>query len=315
LDAADLLDPKGRAIPRLVEPDVLLPCDNQCRVVCEWFKHLSEMYGGKPYKMINVGDRFDGSLEKDRIAYVRGQLLDIIGFLEEQTGTKLDREHLLAVAETSREALALWAEYLDLGTLRPAPLTAFDGFSHMALIVSERGHPAAVDYYRRLIAATREVAEHGVSPVGEERHRLLWDNLATWFNFRELQNYVAERGIAVVGSTYLDAWRKQLDTSSFDALLDSMARTYSSMYTNLTIPERVRVWIENVEKYGADGVLFHKNLSCHTFSLRVDEIADRLREHFGPEFRTLVFEGCQGISGRFQKHAFETGIAVHFEGR
>lgn len=312
LESEDLLDPEERPVPRLAEPDILLPCDNQCRVVCEWFKHLSELYGNKPYRMINVGDRFDGTLDGVRQRYVHSQLVDLIRFLEQQTGVGLDRDHLLNIAETSRRALELWQTYLDLGAHVPSPLTAFDGFSHMALIVSERGRPEAVDYYSRLIEATRELIGQGVSPVGQERHRLLWDNLATWYNFRELQQYFAERGIAVVGSTYLDAWRKELDTSSYDALLDSMARTYSTMYTNMTIPERVAVWIANVEKYGADGVLFHKNLSCHTFSLRVDHIAARLREHFGPEFRTVVFEGCQGIRGRFQQHAFDTGVTLHF---
>ncbi len=57
---------------------------------------------------------------------------------------------------------------------------------------------------------------------------------------------------------------------------------------------------------------FHKDLSCHTFSLRVDEIARCLEESCGPEFRIVVFECCQGISGRFQKHALETGVQVHF---
>ena len=85
-----------------------------------------------------------------------------------------------------------------------------------------------------------------------------------------------------------------------------------SMYTNMTIDERVQAYLEMVAKYNADGVLFHKNLSCHTFSLRVEEIARRLETHFGPQFRTVVFEGCQGISGRFQKHALETGVHVHF---
>jgi len=312
LGSEDLLDAAGRPIPRLAEPDILLACDNQCRVICEWFHHLSEIYGNKPYRMINVGDRFDGSFDNIRQDYVRKQLEDLIRFLEAQTGTRLDRDHLLETAETSRRALNLWQTYLDLGIHVPSPLTAFDGFSHMALIVSERGRPEAVEYYARLIDATEELIKQDVSPVGRERHRLLWDNLATWYNFRELQEYFAARGIAVVGSTYLDAWRKELDTSSYEALLDSMAGAYSTMYTNMTIPERVAVWIANIEKYGADGVLFHKNLSCHTFSLRVDHIAARLREHFGPEFRTVVFDGCQGIRGRFQQHAFDTGVTLHF---
>ncbi len=312
LEAEDLMDARGRPILKLSEPDILLACDNQCRVVCEWFKQLSEIHGHKPYMMINVGDRYDGSLEKDRLAYVRAQLEGLITWLEAVTGQRFDRDHFLEVAEKSRQAVELWQRYLDMGTIKPSPMTAFDGFSHMALIVSERGARQAIDYYQQLIDATNELMESRVSVVGEERHRLLWDNLATWFNFRDLQEGLARDGIAVVGSTYLDAWRKELDTSSYDTLLDSMARTYASMYTNMTIDERVQVYIDMVNKYEADGVLFHKNLSCHTFSLRVSEIAKRLNQHFGCEFRTIVFEGCQGISGRFQKHAFETGVQVHF---
>jgi hypothetical protein len=91
-----------------------------------------------------------------------------------------------------------------------------------------------------------------------------------------------------------------------------MALSYTTIYTNMTVPQRINLYIEMVNKLKADGILFHKNLSCHTFSLRVEEIAKRLEEHFGNEFRTVVFEGCQGIEGRFQKHVFETAVNVHF---
>ena len=312
LETEPLLDHKERPLAKLPEPDILLACDNQCRVICEWFKFVSEIQGDKPYKMINVGDRYDGSLDKDRVAYVVKQLEELVSFLEDQTGYKPDREIFLEVAERSKEANRLWQRYLDLGTRKPSPITVFDGFSHMALIVSERGRREAVTYYENLIAAAELAAKNSVFPVKAERHRLLWDNLATWYNFRELQNMFAANNIALVGSTYLDGWRKTLETSNYMALLESMARNYSSIYTNMTVPERVKLYVEMVEKFSADGIIFHKNLSCHTFSLQVDLIAKQLRKHFGEDFRTVVFEGCQGIQGRFQKHAFETGVSLHF---
>ena len=310
LDAPPLADANGKSISKLVEPDVLLACDNQCRVICEWFKHLSERMGNKPYRMINVGDRHDGNLDKDRIAYVRSQIEDVIGLLEKVTGKTLDRDKLLETAEKSSKAVALWQEYLDLAVNVPSPITVFDGFYHMSIIVAERGKDQAIDYYNQLIAATREAGRQNSG--NPEKHRLLWDNLATWYNFRELKKYLADRDIAVVGSTYLDVWRKKLDPSSYDALLDSMATNYALMYTNMTIPERIQLQKEMVNKYKADGILFHRNLSCHTFSLRVEQIARELEEHFGPDFKTVVFEGCQGIRSRFQQHAFEMGVNVHF---
>jgi benzoyl-CoA reductase/2-hydroxyglutaryl-CoA dehydratase subunit BcrC/BadD/HgdB len=308
----DLKDRKGRTLAKLPEPDILLACDNQCRVICEWFKYISELTGNKPFKMINVGDRYDGSLDKTRLAYLVNQFEHIIEFLEEQTGTKLDRDKLVAVSKKSHQANMLWQEYLDLGARKPSPITAFDGFSHMALIVSERGRQEAIEYYENLIKATVDAAENNHFPMKEEHHRLLWDNLATWYNFRELQNMFAQNNIAVVGSTYLDAWRKALTPTNYDTLMESMARSYSTMYTNMTIPERIQIYLEMIKKFSIDGVLFHKNRSCHTFSLHVDQIAKKLEQTLGPEFRTVVFEGCQGIEGRFQKHAFETGVSVHF---
>jgi benzoyl-CoA reductase/2-hydroxyglutaryl-CoA dehydratase subunit BcrC/BadD/HgdB len=312
LEAEPLLDHKDRPLAKLPEPDILLACDNQCRVICEWFKYISEIQHDKPYKMINVGDRFDGSLDKGRIAYVVNQLEELVSFLEEQTGVKPDRETFLDVAKKAQEANRLWQRYLEMGTRKPSPITVFDGFSHMALIVSERGRREAVAYYENLIAATELAANNGLLPVKTERHRLLWDNLATWYNFRELQKMFATNDIAVVGSTYLDGWRKKLDTSSYAALLNSMAQSYASIYTNMTVPGRVRLYVEMVEKFSADGIIFHKNLSCHTFSLQVDLIAKQLQTHFGEDFRTVVFEGCQGIQGRFQKNSFETGVSLHF---
>ena len=316
LDAPDLTVLKGAkgkereiALYKLPEPDILLACNNQCEVVCEWFKHLSEAFGNKPYRSVNVGNRYDGSAGAERTVFVRKQLQDVIALLERETGVPLDRDKLLGIARKSNDAIRLWREYLDLGARKPSPITAFDGFYHMALIVAERGTNAATEYYRKLVEATRELADAGTAAVGQEKHRVLWDNLATWYNFGELKRYLADKGIAVAGSTYLDLWKTELDTSGYDALLDSMARAYSVMYTNLTIPERIEAYREHIAKFDVEGVLFHNNLSCHTFSLRVFHIADALRKE---GMACVLFEGCQGLRDRFQKHAFEMGIETYF---
>jgi benzoyl-CoA reductase/2-hydroxyglutaryl-CoA dehydratase subunit BcrC/BadD/HgdB len=300
-------------VPFLPPPDILLACNNQCDVVAEWYQNLSSLFGGKPFRVVNAGNRYDGKVERLRVEYVREQLLDVIGLLEEVTGTTLDEGRLLDVARRSNEAVRLWREYLAFGRLKPSPITAFDGFFHMALIVSERGTAEAVEYYSKLVKETESAVSIGEAAVKPERYRLLWDNLATWFNFGELKRYLSARGIAVVGSTYLDIWTKQLDDSSFENLLTSMAEAYSVMYTNLTIEERIRRWKEMVRDFGADGVLFHFNRSCHTFSRLQGQIAAALSEEFGSGFRAIMFEGDMGLSDRFQKHKFETAIETFFQ--
>lgn len=302
----------GAGVPYLPPPDVLLACNNQCDVVAEWYQNLSGIFDRARMKVINVGNRYDGVVDGLRVEYIRKQLLDVIGLLEDVTGTRLDTGRLLDVARKSNEAVRLWREYLASGRLKPSPITAFDGFFHMALIVSERGTEEAIHYYSRLVEETSAAVSAGRAAVVPEKHRLLWDNLATWFNFGKLKRYMAERGVAVVGSTYLDIWTRELDDSSFEGLLTSMAEAYSVMYTNLTIQQRIDLWKDMVRDYGADGVLFHSNRSCHTFSRLQGQIAAALAEEFGEGFRAIVFEGDMGLAERFQKHKFETAIETFF---
>lgn len=301
-----------RNVPKLARPDILLACNNQCDIVAEWYQNLSRMYGNIPVKVINVGNRYDGVINPLRIEYVKKQLIDVIGLLEQQTGVSLDRDALIETAERSNQAVKLWKEYLDCGKLTPSPITVFDGFYHMAPIVSERGTQTAIDYYRKLLEETHSRIDASEYAVKDEQHRVLWDNLATWFNFGELKRYFASKGIAVVGSTYLDVWKTILDTSSFDNLLTSMAEAYCVMYTNLTIGQRIDLWEKMVIDYQAEGILFHDNRSCHTFSRLQGQIASALKERFGQDFKTILFEGDMGLKERYQKHRFETAIETFF---
>jgi benzoyl-CoA reductase/2-hydroxyglutaryl-CoA dehydratase subunit BcrC/BadD/HgdB len=301
-----------KKLPPLPAPDILLACNNQCDVVAEWYQNLSALYGNIPYRVINVGNRYDGVVDGLRVRYVREQLLDVIGLLEEKTLTHLDRDLLLETAGRANQAVGLWKRYLDFGKRIPSPITAFDGFFHMALIVSERGTLGAIDYYEKLVEETQERVDSGEAAVSPERHRMLWDNLATWFNFGELKRTLAGRGTAVVGSTYLDVWKKEFDTSSFDTLLTSMAEAYCVMYTNLTLQERIALWKQMVRDYQAEGVLFHNNRSCHTFSRLQGQIAEALKKEFGEGFKAIVFDGDMGLEERFQKHRFFTAIETFF---
>jgi benzoyl-CoA reductase/2-hydroxyglutaryl-CoA dehydratase subunit BcrC/BadD/HgdB len=67
-----------------------------------------------------------------------------------------------------------------------------------------------------------------------------------------------------------------------------------------------------VREYDAEGVLFHDNRSCHTFSRLQGRIASALQDEFGEGFKAILFEGDMGLADRFQKHKFETAIETFF---
>ncbi len=301
-----------KSLPPLPAPDILLACNNQCDIVAEWYQNLSALYGGVPYRVINVGNRYDGMVDPLRIHYVKQQILDVISFLEEQTGIRLDRDQLIEIAGKANQAVRLWKRFLDFGKLRPSAMTAFDGFYHMALIVSERGKDEAIDYYQQLVTETQARVDDHEPAVNPELYRVLWDNLATWFNFGELKRTLGVHGVAVVGSTYLDVWKQEYETTTFEGLITSMAQAYCVMYTNLTLQDRISLWKQLVRDYQAQGVLFHNNRSCHTFSRLQGQIAKALKDEFGEGFKTIVFDGDMGLVERFQKHRFLTAIETFF---
>lgn len=298
------------SVPELPTPDIALACDNQCRIVSEWFESLGRMYDIPTYSL-NVGDSYDGEVSNERIKFVRSQLDEVIRILVEKTGKALDQDKLLDIAIKSNEATNLWRSFLEFGKHHPSPMTVWDGFYHLALVVSERGTDEAVDYYQQLVSETRKQAMSCVSAVGEEKHRLLWDNLPPWFSFGRLKHQFAEKGVAVVGSTYLDVWKKELEVFNFDSLMNSLAEVYATMYTNLTMNQRVELWSDMVSQYDAEGVLWHNNLSCHTFSREQGLIAKALSERF-PDFKNIRFDGCMGLSDRFRREPIDNALDAYF---
>jgi benzoyl-CoA reductase/2-hydroxyglutaryl-CoA dehydratase subunit BcrC/BadD/HgdB len=63
-----------------------------------------------------------------------------------------------------------------------------------------------------------------------------------------------------------------------------------------------------VRGFQAEGVIFHNNKSCHTFSRLQGRIAAALKEEFGEGFKTIIFDGDMGLAELFQKHRFFTAI-------
>jgi benzoyl-CoA reductase/2-hydroxyglutaryl-CoA dehydratase subunit BcrC/BadD/HgdB len=308
----------GKKIPVLPEPDVLLSCNSQCDVVCHWYDTLQSLVPGSVAQAINVFDRFDGQITPERVAIVKDQILDAIYLLEEKSGTKLDRDKLFDVADKSNQAVRLWRKYLAFGKEQPSPVTSFEGFLNMALIVSERGTQQAIDYYQELVDETQGKVDRGESVLGEERRRLLWDNLAMWHRdgLWDLSDTLESKGYALVGSNYLDVWQRELDTSSFDGLLDSMAAAYCRMYTNLTLGQRIDSWDQMVTDYNADGILFHANRSCITFSRQQEVVAkgvEARQRDKGKKVHGIVFEGDMGRRGIFNPDRLNLLMEQKFE--
>ena len=153
----------GGPIGGLPRPDMLVCCNNICGTVLKWYETQAR-YFNVPLFILDTPFCHTGYFE-EAARYVRSQIDEYIQFIEDVCGKKYDFERLREVGLLSFEGQKLWQEVLDTAAVRPAPMSAFDAFYHLALIVTLRGTKTAVSYYRNLLAQMQDRVARGIGVV------------------------------------------------------------------------------------------------------------------------------------------------------
>jgi len=194
---------------------------------------------------------------------------------------------------------------------KPAPLSAFDAFFYLALIVTLRGTQIAVDYYRELLAEMRERAAQKIGSIPNEKYRLLWDNLPVWYKTRWLSEKFASEGACLVADTYTSAWCGQLDYLNENDFLGSMVEGYTRIYLNIGVDQMVKIVKKMIKKYDVDGFVMHSNRSCKPYSLGQFDIMRMVQKDTG--LPCLMIEADMVDERAFSESQIETRIDAFME--
>jgi benzoyl-CoA reductase/2-hydroxyglutaryl-CoA dehydratase subunit BcrC/BadD/HgdB len=238
-------------------PDLAVYSTNTGRELLRWFEFYGTHYGVPaigfhPSPALHNRDQNDGRASTDQIHRVVQQV-------EARVGSALDQHRLSEVVRLSAEAAGLWARVLDLAHAVPSPLTFFDAIVHLTPMVLLRGTQECVDYYRQLLSELEHRASEGIGAVPNETHRFYWDGPPVWSASRTLADIFAERGVAVVASTYAQGFALQ-DLDGDDPL-HSMARAYSGVFANQSETYKTSYLEKHFRAYGVDAAVFH---DCRT---------------------------------------------------
>ena len=252
-------------VGRLAKPDLLVCCTNICQTVLLWYRVLAEEFG-VPLVLIDTPFVYDRTTDH-ALEYVRKQVEAAVEVAERVAGKSMVEADLKAVTRRSKEAVELWLAVLQTGQARPSPITAFDEFIHMAPIVEMRGEQFTVDYYRAMLAELEARVEAGVGALRDEKRRLLWDNLPIWYRVRWLSERLAERGVALVASTYTNAWGELASMIDADNPIESAARVHVHPILNQGTGHKLSTMKQMVQDYSADGVVLHSDRSCKPYSI------------------------------------------------
>jgi benzoyl-CoA reductase/2-hydroxyglutaryl-CoA dehydratase subunit BcrC/BadD/HgdB len=267
-------------VGRLPKPDLLLACTNICQTVLYWYRVLAE-YFKVPLIVIDTPFVYHEQAPNHALAFVVKQLEDAIEVAEQVAGRSLDPVKFEQTARLSQRASELWMQVMERNSHSPAPISVIDQFIHMAPVVEMRGEASTVDYYAALLDEVDARIRDGISAVKDERVRLLWDNLPIWYRLRYLGETLGEHGIALVASTYTNAWGELAQFIDPSRPLESMARVYTYPILNRGTGHKLATMVSMIEKYHLDGVILHSDRSCKPYSIGQMDQRDRLLKEQG----------------------------------
>jgi len=299
----------GGPIGGLPRPDMLICCNNICGTVLKWYE-VQARYFDVPLFILDTPFCHTGFSPEVR-KYVRSQIDEYVLFLETVCKRPFDHDRMKEVGKLSVQGQTLWQAVLDTATAKPAPLSAFDAFFHLALIVTLRGTPQAVDYYQGLLEEMNERIAAGIGVVEKEDHRLLWDNLPIWYRTKWLSEKFASFNACLVADTYTSAWCGSLKYMDEDNFLDSMAEGYTRIYLNIGVDEMARIVTGMIDKYDVDGIVMHSNRSCKPYSLGQYDIQKIVEKERG--IPSLMIEADMNDERCFSESQVETRIDSFME--
>lgn len=294
---------------KLPKPDLLFASNNICQTVVYWYKALAR-YWGIPLLVFDTPYNFEKITDTD-ISYMVGQLKEMIPALERVSGRRFNREKFQSILNISKSASTTWGKVIATMKARPAPMTIFDAFVHLAPIVSLRGLQVSLDYYTILLDELHERISKGIGAVVDERKRLMWDNIAIWYKVRDFANMFADRGMNFVVATYTNAWAETTPYIDETRPFESLAKTYSLVILNNNLQHRLRLMSQLIKDYQVNGLVIHSARSCKPYSVGQYDLKRLLSERFG--IPTVVIEADIADSRAFSEEQSRTRLEAFFE--
>ncbi len=300
---------KGGPIGGLPKPDMLICCNNICGTVLKWYEIQARLYNVPLFIFDTPVCHTQYAPEIAR--YVQAQVKEYIIFLEKITKKRFDYDKMKRVGRLAIKAQRLWKKILNTTAQKPSPMSCFDAFFFLALIVTLRGTQTAVDFYEELLMEMEQRVKAGISAVPDEKYRLLWDNLPLWYQLKWMSNKFSDHKACLVADTYTTAWCSALKYSDENDFLGSLAQAYTMIYLNIGIDQMADQVLEMIKFYDIDGFIMHSNRSCKPYSFGQMDIMKIVQEK--ADIPVLMIEADMVDPRNFAQSQVETRIDAFME--
>lgn len=306
---------KDRQSPfgKLPKPDLLVCNYSGCNTFVKWFEALAHFYGAELFLLDVPYIREEGASPGD-VAYVVGQLEELISVCEARTGVPFSMDRLRTALAYSREAEDLWVRILHLAQEHPSPFDSyFEAVFYMAPINMLRGTPETVEYYRQVLREMEARRDAQKGPVPEEKFRVVIEGPPSWPHFRAFWELFKRWGAVAVASTYSKVGGLYDQGVRHDPArpLESIAEYAMNSYTNWNLAKRADLIRRYVEEYEADALVIHSVKSCRSFSVGQADFREEFVNELG--IPTLMIESDLADPRYFQEAQMRNRIDAFFE--
>jgi len=292
-------------------PDILITTTSICDAHLKWFETLQKEFGCPlfmldfPYNQ-GCGDAPD--VDSTHVDYSVGQMRDLIFLLERLGGNTLDWGRLQEAVLLSDRTSQFWIEICELRKAIPSPMSAVDAFSDIAIMMTQAGTWVAVNFFMRLRDEVKTMVEQGQGTITEERYRLLWDNVAMWYDMK-LFNYLESKGAVVVIEYFNLGWACRLDPNQ---PLESLSRKYLSLaWGNSPLDRKFDKILTAVRDYRVNGAIIFSNWGCRPYCIGQLELKKVLQSKL--KLPSLIIDGDIADPRNFSEAPLLTRIDAFIE--
>lgn len=223
-------------------------------------------------------------------AYLVQQLHNLVKFLEEVTGYKMDYDRFAHIIGVSDKTIRNLAEIYQLRKSVPSPIHNRDYFKPVLLEWSCLGTEEFLQYSEQCLAEIREKVARGIGAAPEEKYRILFLYLGPYFDM-DILDWMEEEHGAMVVMDPLSAWsfNEPMDPRQpIEGLARKLYyRTVSRQFfgpLNPFIEETLR----DAREFKADGAIFFGNIGCNQGCAASRPLRDALQKQLG--LPTLIID-------------------------
>ncbi len=282
------------------EPDMLLGCSMGCDPRWKWFQAVGRYSDAPLYNMdvlMPPSDADMDSIKEHSVRYMAEELRGLIAFLEEQTGTKMDYDRLMAIIRQVEETRSWWREAYDLRKAIPTPMSTQDHFvlfvPHHMMLTDE----FTLEFYKGLYDELKERVDNGIGVIDEEKYRLLWGvGLPPWHSMYILDYFLEFGAVFAAETAYMIPEPFKIPDNATDPVeiiaLRAFERNTSLQLRGQQaggVPPLAQAHLERIEDHSIDGVVMHITRSCRASTMGQTLVRNVIRDRY-PKMPVMFME-------------------------